>query len=107
MTRLFLNDRQEKKVYKQEKTTYTDSLKEGRSEKWKSPQAEKHKLELVKEEYSATQEVWEVERNQMTQQLSRSQPMRPVRKEKSLLGKKRGFYLDPCAGKEDVVLRGF
>lgn len=54
MTRLFLNDRQEKKVYKQEKTTYTDSLKEGRSEKWKSPQAEKHKLELVKEEYSAT-----------------------------------------------------
>lgn len=59
----------------------------------KVPKQKKHRLELAKEEYSAPKEVQEVERKQMTQLLSRRQPMRLGRKEKSLLGKKRGFVI--------------
>lgn len=90
MTALFLKGRQEKQVLEQEKTPDTE---EGRAEKWKSPQAEKHRPEPVKEEYSAPKEVQEVERKQMTQLLSGRQPVRPGRKDRSLLGKETSFVI--------------
>lgn len=54
---------------------------------------QKNRFELGKEECSAPKEVWKVERNQMTQLFSGRQSARPSRKEKSLLGKERGFMI--------------